>query len=466
MRFLILLAIFCAAPETGCSAGGAAHQPAGILQSIQARIDQATDGDTILVEPGTYYERINYWGRAVVVKSIAGPDSTVIDGERKGSVVTFTGCADTFSVLDGFTVRRGFGTLYQRQRFGGGIYAELTYVDSSSCKLLNCIIEDNIAAETQEPGWGGGISFWSGIFVMRGCTLKNNSAPSGGGGANIILCSGHIYNNRIIGNRSTGARDGEDYFGGHAGGMELGSCGNLLIEKNVFIRNTVSRPSEEYSDPIAGSLFCNSSAITIRNNRFEGNGGGVMGGAMYIGSDSEGTIVAHNLFVENSAGDYWDSGSGGAVYCKSIGPYIINNTCLRNGAYQGLNGSPYGGTIAHQRTTSIGGVFNNIIAENLSGRYAAALYRPPNDNNCYWDNVDGDVDDPEPNAVFADPMFKSGQYRIHPGSPCIDAGVIKLEDDPYCLELPDIGAYESCTDFIIPFWADDSIRHYPRNRKN
>ncbi len=205
-------------------------------------------------------------------------------------------------------------------------------------------------------------------------------------------------------------------------------------------------------------------APVIRNNRFIGNGGGVEGGAMYIADCSWGTIIAHNLFIENSAGDYWASGRGGAFCCHGPGGVLlVNNTFIRNGAYQGINGEPYGGSIDYQKSGS--GVFNNIIAETLSGRFAAALIRPPHDNNCYWDNIDGDVDDPEPNAVFADPMFKDEQYHLHPGSPCIDAGVIKLEDDPFCLELPDIGARESCTDFVIPFWAGDSLRPYHHNRK-
>jgi len=442
-------------------------KPVKDLPSIQALIDTATDGDTILVEPGTYFERINYWGKAVVVKSIAGPDSTVIDGEQKGSVITFSGCSDTFSVLDGFTVRNGRGTAYQGQRRGGGIYAEVSHEVTSACKLLNCAIEDNKAGTSLGPGYGGGIYVFNGAFVMRDCTVKDNFATSAAGGLSLARVSGHICNNKILSNQATGTHYSQYYSGGDGGGMFLHNCDSLLVENNLIKGNTAGRPEYKYSSPRAGAVFCGEGVTIIRNNRFVGNGGGVEGGAMYIGSGSEGTVVAHNIFTENSAGDYWDSGDGGAIFChgNNCSPFIINNTFLRNGSYQGLYGTPYGGSVEHQHSTSIGGVFNNIIAETLSGRFAAALIRPPHDNNCYWDNANGDVDDPEPNAIFADPMFKNEQYHLQPGSPCIDAGAIKLEGDPWCLELPDIGARESCTDFVIPFWAGDSLRPYHHNRK-
>ena len=457
ITFLLLWGIPC----TGCSADRATGGPAADIAPIQVRIDASTNGDTILVEPGTYFERINYWGKAVYVKSIAGPDSTVIDGERKGCVVDFSGCADTFSVLDGFTVTNGNGMPISGQRRGGGIYGYVVR-DSSSCKLLNCIIRSNRAGEGTNEGIGGGVYIRNGVFVMRGCTVRDNTANSTGGGLKLGV-SGHIYSNRILNNQATGYDDGWQQVGGWGGGMYLSSCDDLLIENNLFKGNTVSRPEEEYWYPRAGALMSGYGAPEIKNNRFIGNGGGIEGGAMYIADGSEGTIVAHNLFFESSAGDFWDSGRGGAFCCHGHGGVLlINNTFLRNGAYQGRDGEPYGGSIDYQKSGS--GVFNNIIAETLSGRYAAALGRPSHSNNCFWDNVDGDTDDPEPNAVFADPMFKDEQYHLHPGSPCIDAGIIMWEDDPYCLELPDIGARESCTDFIIPFY-NDTIPPYRRNNK-
>ncbi len=47
--------------------------------SIQASIDASSNGDEIEVSPGTYYEAINFKGKAVRLYSSGGPDITIID---------------------------------------------------------------------------------------------------------------------------------------------------------------------------------------------------------------------------------------------------------------------------------------------------------------------------------------------------------------------------------------------------
>jgi hypothetical protein len=96
--------------------------------TIQQGIDASVDGDTVLVQPGTYVENINFNGHNIVLGSLfltTGDTSyieqTVIDGDSAGSVVVFENGESVASVLTGFTVRNGYS--YN----GGGIYCNQSH---------------------------------------------------------------------------------------------------------------------------------------------------------------------------------------------------------------------------------------------------------------------------------------------------------------------------------------------------
>jgi len=76
--------------------------------TIQQGIDASQDADTVLVQPGTYVENINYNGKNITVASLflTSADTsyisqTIIDGNQSGSVVTFETGEDTTAVFCG-----------------------------------------------------------------------------------------------------------------------------------------------------------------------------------------------------------------------------------------------------------------------------------------------------------------------------------------------------------------------------
>ena len=78
-------------------------------------INAAGDGNTVNVAEGTYVENINFNGKNIAV---IGEDreTTIIDGDSLGSVVTFESGEDTTALLSGFTIQNG------NADYGGGIY--------------------------------------------------------------------------------------------------------------------------------------------------------------------------------------------------------------------------------------------------------------------------------------------------------------------------------------------------------
>ena len=66
--------------------------------SIQAAINAASNGNTVSVAAGTYYENINFNGKNITVSG-ADSSNTIIDGGQNGSVVIFESGEDTMQFL-------------------------------------------------------------------------------------------------------------------------------------------------------------------------------------------------------------------------------------------------------------------------------------------------------------------------------------------------------------------------------
>jgi PGF-pre-PGF domain-containing protein len=116
--FLILMA--------GSGIGSAAEIIVHNGESIQAAVSNASEGDTILVEPGTYDEDIEISKSYVTVKSQSGnPDDTIITGYS--TVNDAYGVATNGAAIEGLTLS------------GNGIRAfGFACVTAKNCKIMNC----------------------------------------------------------------------------------------------------------------------------------------------------------------------------------------------------------------------------------------------------------------------------------------------------------------------------------------
>lgn len=127
-RFLAILSVFLIL-MAGSGIGAAAEIIVHPGESIQAAVDNATTGDTIIVEPGTYNEDITIYKSYVTVKSQSGnPDDTIIYGRADASDYYDGGING--AVFEGFTFNGNYSGWCT-------VVSNFVCVTAKNCKIMN-----------------------------------------------------------------------------------------------------------------------------------------------------------------------------------------------------------------------------------------------------------------------------------------------------------------------------------------
>lgn len=374
--------------------------------TIQSAINVASNGDTVLVAPGTYIENINFGGKAITVKSSGGAKVTIIDGAQKNSVVAFNQLETNKSVLQGFTIQNGLADE------GGGIA-----VEGSSPTIANNTITHNGGCN----GIGIGVGFGSPIIKKNMITFNAQSGCSGGIGGGGISLRG-AASAQILGNTIS-----DNSIGSGGGGIALWAAGTPLIQGNLIRRNQ----------------------------------GGSTGGGIVLYNQSDANII-DNIITNNSASDgggiYWLTPSG------TRGPFLVNNTLVANNA-----ASTHGSEIFADGY-DINALVINTILVGKSGQTAffCGNFNDINPPQIQFDDVynpsgttyGGICTDPTGSNgnISTDPKFAAKlNFHLKAGSPAIDAGDNGAPDLPTTdyaghprivngnggpVAIVDIGAYE------------------------
>lgn len=304
-----------------------------LFPTIQAAINDASDGDTVWVADGVYTGEGNYdidfQGKAITVRSESGPENCIIDCQHYGRGFQFHCSEDANSVLDGFTITNGVA-----ERFGGGIRCT-----ASSPTIINCIITVNSASD-----YGGGMyNCYNSNPTIINCTFSKNKSES-------------LY---ILGN---------------GGGICNSSNSSPTVTNCSFIDNSVS-----YSG--GGMYNHKDSSPIVTGCIFRGNSAGRSGGGMINWRDSS-PIVTFCTFSRNHSED----GGGGMCNYYSSNP-IIKNTIFNNNSAEN-----FGGGMKNYESSPI--LNNCTLSANLAESTGGIGNGPGSSttlNNCIlWGNSDND----------------------------------------------------------------------------
>ncbi len=332
MVTLTVLGILLTLPLTAATIHIPADQP-----TIQAGINAAVDGDTVLVADGWYAgpgnHNIDFLGKAITVRSENGPAACTIDCMDEGRGFIFQNGEGEESVLEGFTIRNG-----RIQYQGAGIYClnssptisgntldsnfaaaimgverglgGAIYLEGSSAKIIGNTFTDN---ET-ETAWSGGTYGYGGAIYATGCSLEitgntviDNWAYDGGG----LYCRD--------GNGTT--ISGNLFSDNYGGGLTCLDTDSVISDNQVL--------SNVYGEAGGMRVSCNVSGMgtLVSGNTVSDNIGGNAGGIRVEGP----VTVTDNLISGNY--NYWShEWAGGGIAVRGGAPIITGNVITGKGS--------------------------------------------------------------------------------------------------------------------------------------
>lgn len=362
----------------GCGTG--TGMQADPFCDVMDAVAAASDGDAIHIAPGTYFENVVI-DEDLELIGTGGASVTILDGSFSGSVVSIGSTAVVS--LSGLTLTHGAGTISGVETAGGGLFVEdMSDVHDSLPRvtLTQCDVTGNSA------DWGAGV-----YFVSVSSPTFDWSADG-----RLDLESSSVSNN----------------IGNQVGGVFTAST--MTVRDSTISENTGA---------FCGGVISQSGSLTLAHSSVTENvatgTGGLSGGLAAVGGvyALSGTAcdVINSLVIGNTA--FNDSSTVGGI--DSRAPLTLVNSTIVDNSAVGSDVAIGGVAGSCRPLCSGGGIVNSIVWNNS----AVAVYTAEVD----WSPVEYSL---VPAAsgngnIYADPLFVdplNGNYRLQPGSPCIDAG--------------------------------------------
>jgi parallel beta-helix repeat protein len=299
----------------------------GDAPTIQAGIDSAEAGDTILLANGTYVgagnPSIRYRGKSVCVRSESGRlDLCTVDCLYAARGFIFDPGDGPEAILEGLTITRGmaFEPAPPADSGGAGIWCDAASPTIRNVRITDChagfygggmwcsgggapVLDDLVIAGNVAPAGAGMFSRDSHPILSNVTFLDNYAGVNGTGGG--MYCEGGAP-------RFTGVRFEENLADWGTGGQVLTENCRAQLTNVEFVANVGLNGT--------GGLYCSSSSPLITNCIFSGNTGAWAGGIRLTGTSAP--QIGGCTF-------YGNKGSiGGAVACYGASSPVIVGTIL------------------------------------------------------------------------------------------------------------------------------------------
>ncbi len=376
--------------ETWTVGGGSGPRA---LETLASAVLMASDGDTVLIYPGTYDGGV-ICSKALTFTASGGPGSVVIDSP---------GCAGIHLL----TVQGS--VVFESLRFSNGSAARgagilIEYVTGGEVLIRDCIFDQNAAT-----GSGGAVDVTGAVVTIEGCLFHANSATTidSYGGAVVMrpTATGSVIRNCVF-----------SYNWAPIGGAIYHS-GNITIADCVFTENGAGYEGGAIaSDSPEGGL--------IEDCRFTTNSSNTEGGAIHIQGNY--TTVRNCIFDDNR------SGKGGSIYVSGVQSQFLRCTFYRG------RGTTNGGALYFD---GVGGFVQRSIFAKVTDVSAAVHVNgagePGFECNCFHSNNGGNFSgydnqlgmngnfeqDPEFCGAEVDGEIRDGNFNLQSDSPCAPGNV-------------------------------------------
>ena len=241
--------------------------------TIQQAVDAAFYGETVLIAPGSYAQRVSLHDKKITLRGADGARARLIGDGTAGEIVRISGAGSTGATLEHLTISSGHGET------GCGLL-----IDHAEISARDCVFSDNDAGGV--VNLGSNSNFFGCAFTQNGVAIAGGGFRNEGGAPTLADC-------QVVGNTA-----------GTFGGGVYSRAGRITIV-NSNVSNNATK-----SGAWGGGIYSDAGELLAVDTVIEDNASVDSGGGVFVaGGMAE---FSGCKFHGNYSAAGWNVGSSGA----------------------------------------------------------------------------------------------------------------------------------------------------------